>query len=470
MRTDYKKLISNTGMLAAGNFASSLLGMFMVPFYTSVLTTSEYGVSDLITVTTALLFPFVSLAISESIMRFALDKNTDHRSIYSVGIYTVLLGSFLFFLFYPFIKKTSIGEYTPFFMVYFISFCIHTITVYFAKGLNQIKKYSIAGLITSFVFIVCNLLFLLVLKTGIEGYLLSYIISQWCSTLYLFFGCKLYKYLIKVSAIDQNLVRKMIVYSLPIIPNSISWWISNSSDKYVLNYYKGLSEVGIYSVSYKIPTIMLTIMGFFISAWQISSVDDFGTEKSKKFFSDVNGKIVYTSALVASCLIITSKIFAGFLYSKDFFEAWIYVPMLVMANVFCVMSSFIGSIYTASKQTKMLSVSTVAGALLNIILNFALIPYIGVMGAALSTFISYLIIYVIRIINTRQILTYDVDFKTQFLLFGLMFMMSICVIADSTIGWICSILIFVLQLILSRKFLNQFYCIIYNMISSKISR
>lgn len=352
MKREYKKLLSNTGLLAIGSFASSLLGMLLIPFYTAVLSTVDYGISDLIVTTTSLLYPFTTLAISESIMRFALDKLVDKKSVYSIGLSMIFGGYILLLLCSPIIKRSTIGNYYYYFLLYYISYCVHTVTSYFVKEIEEIKIYSIAGLLNSAIVISCNLYFLLVLKIGIIGYLLSSILGHGLTALFMFISGRLYEYIIPVWKIDGHLFRKMIQYSIPIIPNSISWWIANSSDKYVLNHFVNVSQVGIYSISYKIPTIMMTVMGFFISAWQISAVDDFGTKKSQEFFSDVFRKCFAVNVILASGLIALSKVMGSFLYSSDFFIAWKYVPVLVLANVFNVMASFMGTIYTSAKKQR----------------------------------------------------------------------------------------------------------------------
>lgn len=462
MKKEYGKLIKNTGLLAIGSFASSLLGMLLIPFYTAVLSTKDYGISDLIVTTTSLLYPFTTLAISESIMRFALDKGDSKKSIYSIGLTIAFAGYLLVLLFSPWIKTTAIGSYYVYFLLYYLFYCLHTITSYFVKGLEEIKTYSVAGLLNSVVVISCNLLFLLVFKMGIVGYLLSSIIGHAVTTGFLFVRVKLYRYIQPFWKIDRSLLQQMIRYSIPIIPNSISWWIANSSDKYILNHYTDVSQVGIYAVSYKIPTIMMTIMGYFISAWQISAVEDFGTEKSQNFFSEVYKKCFAMNLLVAATLILSSKIMAGFLYSADFFAAWRFVPILVIANVFNVLASFMGTIYTASKRTKMLSISTMIGAVTNILMNFMLIPSMGAMGAAIATAISYAIMWLVRIINTRHIMKLSINLKRDSILLLLLIAEIVAVTIDSIYSWIIALIIFCVIIFENRAVMCELWKIIIN--------
>jgi len=467
MQPQYKKLIKNTGLFAIGTFATSLLGMLMTPLYTSVLSTSDYGAADLITITTSLLLPLVVCGVYEGILRFSLDKDADYKTIFSLGILLSLGGTLLVALFLPIISKTTIGPYKWFFITYFACCSLHTILSYFVKGIEKIRTYTIGGIIGSIVVISSNLFFLLYLKIGVYGYITSLILGHLIPSLFFIYKERLFQYLVLPSKLDHKLINAIFAYSIPIIPNGISWWIANSSDKYILNHFTDVSQVGIYAVSYKIPTIMMTIMGFFIASWQLSSVEEFGTDKSKAFYSNIYNKYVLISILLASLLIITAKPFASFLYAKDFFIAWRFVPILVIANVFNILSSFMGTVYIGAKKTKMLSISTMAGAGANIILNFLLIPYWGAMGAALATAASYTIIYVIRTIHSRSIMTFEVNHGRDILLFILLIAQAVFVLIDCFWTIQLAVLIFVYISFYSRHMFREVAVIIVGKLKQK---
>lgn len=468
MRSEYKKLLKNTGLLAIGSFASSLLGMFLTPLYTSILSTTDYGISDLVSTSTSLLFPFASVAISQSIMRFSLDKASNKPSIYSSGLYTVLLGSLVLLpASFPIISQTVLAAYYHYFVLYYLSYAFHVITSYFVQGLEQVRIYSISGLLNTVIVIGCNILFLLVLNWGVEGYLLSFIIGHLTATVFLFFAARLYKHVVLPWKIDRALYKKMLRFSLPVIPHSVSWWIANSSDKYILTYFAGAAAVGVYSVSYKIPSIIMTVMGFFTSAWQLSAVEDFGSEKSKQFFAGVYNKCVVINVLLAAALIVTAKPFGYVLYAKEFFEAWHYVPVLIIANVFNVLAMFLGSVYTAAKRTKMLAVSTVAGALGNIVLNFVLIPFMGALGAAIATAAAYVLMWIIRVINTRKLLAFPIDFKRDIMLFIVLIALTTLVLIDHVIAYVAA---WVLALALVVFFRRVLWDIVKTLLQSVTAR
>ena len=233
------------------------------------------------------------------------------------------------------------------------------------------------------------------------------------------------------------------------IPNSLNWWISNSADKYMLMYFSGMGVTGIYSVSQKIPSMLSVISTIFMSAWQISAVDNFGSKDSLDFYSDIYRKYSSLNIISITTLICFTKLLANFLFSKDFYEGWIFVPILLLAYYFNAMSSFLGTIYTSAKKTKMLFISTVVAASSNISLNFVFIPLFGGMGASISTFISYFITWIIRIINTRRIMIINWNRKNDICSICLIIIQIIIVMYNNSF-W-CSILVFFIVLIINRK-------------------
>lgn len=429
----YKNLGKNVLLMTVGNFASKMMSFFLIPFYTAILTTEEYGISDLMTTTVNLLLPFLTLLMSEAVMRFALDKNNDATSVFTTGLTVTLFGTALFLVLSPLaLLYQSIAHYYVYFVVYYIVVALHTTISYFVRGIDKVGIYTISGMLQTLFFLILNILFLAVIKIGIKGYLLSMILGHVISIICLIAGTKLYKY-VKPSSFDRVLLRKMLAYSVPMIPNSLSWWISNSSDKYLITFFCGVTLTGVYSVSQRIPSLFATISTIFMGAWQISAVEDWGSEQTRKFFSEVYNRYSVLNNVIVSGLIFLAKIMARILFSKDFYDGWFYVSILLFAFLFHAMSSFFGSIYTSAKKTKMLFSSTLAGALLNIVFNIIMIPLWGGIGAAVATFISYFAIWVIRLVDSRKILIMDLRLTRDTLCYLLIVLQIIVIMLDMNI-------------------------------------
>lgn len=418
---DRKKLVKNSALMFIGQFASKVLVFFLVPFYTSVLSTEEYGISDLLVTTSNMTYPFFTLMISTAILRFCLDKTGDPYEIFSAGLWVDLAGYVLLmavsFVFFPFVMEQ---KFLPYFLVYYFVYAINALLLNFLRGINNVKMYSISGVLHTVLLISSNLLLLLVFKLGIIGYLLSMIFSIGIVDVIVLIKTKIVKRIILPWNIDKRLLRGMIKYCIPLIPNQMSWWINDSSDRYIMNIYRTTSELGVYSASYKIPAIISTTMTIFNGAWEISAVDDFGSERNRKFFSETFEQYLHILVVVSTFVLVFLRPIAKLLLRKDFYTAWLFVPALLYATLFHGLSGFIGTIFTTAKKTNMIFLTTILGASANIVLNFCLIPNYGAQGAAIATAAGYIVTFVSRFVFSRKIMTLIVSYKCDLLVLALL--------------------------------------------------
>ena len=406
----YGKLGKNVALLTLGNFASKVLSFLLVPLYTAVLSTEAFGTADIITTSVNLFLPIFTGLIYEAVMRFALEKDSDKTQVFSGGFWITFFGSSLVVFLFQLLRFSE--EYAPFMwliILYFISLAFYNLILQYVKGKENVQVYAIAGVANTLVYICSNIFFLLVINMGVKGYLLSFVIGHTASLVYAFFAGKVYKDLIFWSEVKRDKLHEMLRYSLPLIPNSLSWWVSNSSGKYILLMYCGAAVNGIFSVSYKIPSILTIFVTIFIGAWQISAVDEFGSEESREFFSNIYRKYEAVLFMGGALLVCGTKVLASFLFSNDFYSAWLYTPVLIVAFIFNSLGSFFGSIYTSAKKTSMLLYSTLLAAVLNVVFSLILIPKFLAMGAAIATLISYSVLWFIRAVDSKRIIKLETN-------------------------------------------------------------
>lgn len=409
--TGEKKLGKNIVIITIGNFSTKLLTFFLVPFYTSILSAEEYGIYDLVISTVNLIFPIISLLISEAVVRFALDKNIDKAKVFSVSLCVIAIEAIVFLCLSPLILlSNTLKEYYIFFVLYFITHLLFTFIFQFVRGIEKMKQYAIGGFLSTLLMVLLNILLLAVFKIGLTGYFVANIASSFIVCIYLFFACRLYKYVVPLEKRDKMLLSSMLKYSVPMIPNGLSWWINTSSDKFFITYYFGAGASGLYSVAYKIPSLLTTFTQIVLNAWQISAVEDFGTEGTRRFFTKIYNYYFTLTLFFVSIIVALTKIISRILFQNEFYDAWVFVPLLMVAYFFHDLSAFVATIYTTSKRTKMLSYTTLVGAVINIILNFILIPKWGAIGAVITTLISYLVVWGIRVIHSRTILRIDYNY------------------------------------------------------------
>ena len=444
-------------LFAIGSFAQKMMSFVFVPFYTAVLSTSDYGISDLILTLCNMLWPFFTLLINDAVLRFCLDKKADKRQVVSIGIYINIVGTMLMLIVSPIVVHAAdLQGYEWYFIAYYIAFMLNSFFSYALRGLELTKLFSVTGVINTGIAISCNLLFLVVFKLGLKGYLLSFIIAYTATSIVQFVLGNFRKFIINPFKINREFLLEMIKYSVPLVPNSISWWLSNSANKVILSQVCGVAANGLYSVAFKIPSIITVCSSIFSNAWQISAVDGFGSEENRRYFSDIYYKYSTVCMYLVSAIIVFNKLICKILFSNDFYYAWVFVPVLVYAVSYQIMSGFLGTIYTTAKKTKMVFISTVIAAVSNIVLSSVLIPRMEGMGAAISTCISYFIIWIIRVFDSRKIMVLDVDWRREVVCNILLLAQVVLGCQKSLMYSLACFIIFLLVLFLKRDFLTEF--------------
>lgn len=396
-RTKY--LLKNMGILTISNFASKILIFLLVPLYTTVLSTVEYGTYDLAVSTVTLLYPILSLNIVDAVMRFSMDKEYSKEKIAVIGFKLILISIVIFavgmILFNKFKIWSEINGLEGFVFLYYFSYVFNQFLIQFAKGLECVREMGIAGVISTFAMVGGNIFFLLVLKEGLPGFFLANIIAQGISAIYLLIKLKLWVYLKNLN-VEKTLIWEMLVYCLPLLASTIGWWVNSASDKYVVAFMLGVSANGILSVSYKIPQIINVVQSIFIQAWQISAIKEYGEKDTARFYGKTFLIINVFMCAACSWLILLTRPLAYLMYAKDFFQAWQYVPFLLISSVFNCASGLLGPILSAQKNSKAMMWSAIIGASVNIIMNITLVHYIGIQGATIATLICSIIIYEVR--------------------------------------------------------------------------
>nr|WP_317315678.1 polysaccharide biosynthesis C-terminal domain-containing protein [Limosilactobacillus mucosae] len=401
----YIYLLKNVGLLTLSNFATKLLSFFLVPLYTSILTTGQYGTYDLFNTTVSVLIPIFTLNALEFVLRFSLDSDYNREAIVTVackwlGI-SVVVSLVIILVNNLFSLNYWLTKYSWYFVLMFFTQALSGLVTAYARGTDHVAALSVSSVIASAFTIVCNILFLIPFHLGLPGYFLANIIGPLIQCLYLVVVMRVWKD-INFKAKYNMQEREMLHYSIPMIANSISWWVNNASDRYVVIWFCGIAANGIYSVSNKIPSILNVFQTIFGQAWALSAVKDFDPNDKSGFFINTYNAYNCLMVIVCSLIIASDRFLSKFLYIGKFYSAWKYVPFLTIAVVFGALVGYIGGFFTAVKDSKKFATSTVVGAVTNIILNLILVPVIGALGSALATTVSYIEVWIIRLIQSKK--------------------------------------------------------------------
>lgn len=439
MNPKIKKLVFDTGLFALSNIGSKLLVFILVPFYTSMLSTWEYGIVDLITTTNNFLVPVLTLSIGEAVLRFPFDKNSDKGQILANGVGVCLIAVLAVCLLSPLLRimGEEFKEYWGWLPVLFFSTVSNTLLSNFTRGINKVKTFALKGILQTLLIILFNIIFLLFLRLGLNGYILSIVVADFFAVGFLIIGGRIFCSLEKYS-MNKVLMREMLSYSLPLIPTVIAWWIMQLSDKYMVVWFCGASLAGIYSISYKIPSILSTITSIFTQAWQISAFQNSDEADYSEFVSTIYNCFVVLNVIICALLIMLSKILGMILFQKEYFEAWKCVPSLLIAYLFSGLSGVLASVFSASKKTNTLFYSTLIGAVLNVIFNLVLIPKFGIIAAAFTTCTGFMATWVVRIFLTRKFINIKVNWAKDSLAYILLLISAAVMTIDVIYKyWVC---------------------------------
>ena len=446
-----KYLAKNTAIFALGNIATKLITFFLVPLYTNILSTAEYGTVDLINTLCTVLAPILILNISEAVMRFALDKDADKEKIMSIGL-TVLGGAIIVgCILFPIVPLfQEIAPYTIYIYLYTITLGASQLFQCYLRGQERLVHYSIGSIIHTFLIAVLNILFLAVWHKGIKGYFAAYILSNVATAIYGYFAGNV-RQVIKRFGFDVRLAKAMAKYSVVLIPNTFMWWIMNSSDRVMVTSMIGVAANGIYAVSYKLPTLISTITGIFNQAWSYSAIREDGSDDENEYNNKVFIGLLSTVMLFGIGMLAVIKPFLGIYVGKDYFEAWKYTPFLIVGCVYLTLATFMSTSYTVHKDSFGFLFSATFGAVLNIILNFILIPSIGVYGAALATCISYIAVFIFRLFHTRKYMNYNIN-NIEFFAGSIMLIVSsVLMFVEGTVGTVIQFIILAFAIYLYSK-------------------
>lgn len=457
----YKSLIKNSFLFAIGSIGSKAISFFMLPLYTRMLTTSDYGQLDILQTTISLLIPLVTLQVVEAVFRFSVDmRDKDSASkVLTNGIFLCLIGMLITLLLFPIFNNFEpFATYTTMFYLIMFLTIFHGIIKQFVRGLEKIKTFVAADLIYTGSFVTFNIVFLVNLRMGLRGYFLSMVLAHLVAIIVLIIFANVFKYL-NLKSFNKKLLKTMLIYSIPLIPNGLMWWVMNVSDRYILTYFLGFDATGIYSVSYKFPSLITLMNSIFFMAWQLSAMQEYGKDGYDNFYKNIFGVLSSFLLLITAAVLLILKPLMSVFVADAFYESWKYVPLLLVGTVFQAFSSFFGTNYTASKKTKGAFTTSVYGAIVNVGINLLLIPIWGIQAAAFSTMLAYLTMWLLRIFDTKKFVKIKIDWKSlifSIVLIGIQ-IVGLYTITNMIKFFIVETILILVMLFIQRKYIKQVY-------------
>lgn len=465
-----KYLAKNTIIFTLGNLGTKLIQFFLVPLYTNVLSTADYGVVDLVTTIGMVLAPILLLNINDGVMRFALDKGADFNKIMSIGLAAFIFCLITGLVIFPIGNiSNQLGNYSSYIFFYTISYAGNLLFFGYLRGTEKLLQFSIGNIINAMLIASFNIFFLVIIKIGIAGYFLSYTLANFICCIYAFIVGNV-KEVIWNFKLDKKLMIKMLKYSVVLIPNTFMWWIINSSDRVMITSFIGNSANGIYAISCKIPTLLSTIVTIFNTAWSYSAIKENDSYDRDEYNNSVYNGLVMLSVVIGAAMMLVMKPFLAVYVSKMYYKAWMFTPYLVVGCVFLSIASFLGAYYTVNKDSKGFLYSSSVAAAINLLLNYLLIPKIGIAGAALATAISYIAVFLYRAVDTKKYISINVFSKKHLVSYILLMLIGCSMFIEGLMSYLLMIIIYIIILILYKETWWMYIISLKQILESKLKK
>lgn len=456
-----KTLFKNTLIITIGKICTQLITFFLLPLYTAILSTEEYGTVDLLNTLVSLLLPIVTFQVEQAVFRNLIDnrENEDEKKkIISTGIFSVILQCIIyiciFFLISPFFEN----QYKYFLATNVIAYIFASLTQQMARGLGKNTHFAIGSFLSAFTTIIFNLLFLVVFKFGAYGMLMANMLGQIICTLYNIIVLRLYKY-ISISEFKKSVLMKLWKYSLPLIPNAISWWVFNASDRVIVSGILGVAQNGILSAAHKFSNVFITLYNIFNLSWTEMVSLHIEDSDAKEFLNKMTNMMLRFFTAMAVGIIACMPFVYPIMINEKFSDGYNLVPIMMLGCIFNVVVGLISTIYVAKKNTKAIANTSIVSAVINITVNLCLIKFIGLYASTIANLTAYFVMSVYRLYDLKK-KYFEIKIDRTFIIATILVLIPILIAfySNNMILYVIGLAIAVVYAyIINRKNLNKIF-------------
>lgn len=457
MMSQESNLARKTAIYAIGNIGSKILAYVMVLVYSYYINPSDMGYYDLVLSTVAMVQPIIIFQINDGVYRFMIDgKHGKNKNIIGTSYRFISLTTLLSEIIFAVVAFFANLEYPVWVGLYLATTIAYVFFHDAVRGIGKSKMYAFCGIFNSLIMLSSEVIGLIFLNMGVLALLVSKVIANFLTILLIIFKNKDFQDAFR-SKFDKRTFKSLLSYSAPLVPNTVCWWIVNSSDRFIILFFLGQSFNGIYSMSNKFPTVLTTITSIFYLAWQEEAIRGYDSPNRDEFFSKIFHK--YSTLLFSMCLcaIPATKIVIELFVSDSYKNSWQFTGFLYLGAAFSALCSFLGLGYQISKETKRSVTTTVVAAGINILINILCVKFIGLHAASISTFLAYLFLFVIRIRHTKRYYTLSIKWTKFIILFlSSMFIIAATFVSnwlfvDILLGVIGTVVMFILNVSLVKS-------------------
>lgn len=398
------ELAKNTAILTIGRLSTQCISFFLLPLYTAVLSTEDYGTYDLLVTYATLLLPLVNWQLDQGLFRYMLDyreRKEKQSALFSTLFASSLAQTILYAVLYAIVAPLLHIKNAYFLFLYVVLHVFMALLLQFVRGLGKRVDYTIASFISASATTVLNVLTLVVFKMGLQGLYVSTLTAQVLTIVYLVVVSRTWEF-ISPKKVQLSLLKRVLGYSLPLIPNNLAWWVVNASDRTVISYFIGLAANGIYTVANKFPHVFISFYNIFNLSWTETVSLHFYDEDRDEFLSETMTSLFKMFSSACFGIVALMPFIFGILVNAKYADAYNHILILMYAMLFRVLVGLYSCVYVAEKKAKKIATTSVAAAVVNLGVNLLLVRYIQLYAASLSTLIAFLSMFLIRYIDINK--------------------------------------------------------------------
>ncbi len=420
MESRGKDLLKNTGILVVAKISTQIVSFLLLPLYTALLSTAEYGEIDLYASFIMILIPFLTLQLEMGIFKFLITEKNDHNQKCIISTAFIFIGIMISAgtVIYWIIAGIFSFNYVLLVYLYYLTTTIMTVLLQICRGYGDNKAYAMASFVSSSFAVLLNVVFVAILRMKVEGILLASIIANSISIIYMVKKTYIFRYL-GLQFYDKDMGNKLLRYSIPLVFNQIASWAINYSDRVIILSKWGMGYNGVYSLANKFSSIMNTFFNVFNLAWTENVCKCLEDRDNIKYINMMFMLIFNIYLALVTGIVNLLPFFFYIMVNNNYYVAYGHVPILLLATFFSGIAATIGSVYIAYGRTKEVSLTTFLACICNIIVHLALLNICGLYAASISTLVSFAMLFIYRFIFIQKFFTLHINLKNILIQFAL---------------------------------------------------
>jgi O-antigen/teichoic acid export membrane protein len=398
------KFVKDIGIYAIGNIGSKIITFLMVPMYTHYVDKSDFGYYDLCFTWCLLLMPFVTLQLRDGAFRFLLDCDNDTRRkrIVTFVSRTLISTTILSCLITGALALFTNIQYLGYALGMLLAMSFQEVYSQVFRGLRNNRAFVTVGILSALGIGLFSIFFVVGLGWGIKGIFLANILARVLALIIVEARVRLITRNTRWSISSREVAHDILRYTLPLLPGSLCWWLTGSSDRLFITHFLGLDVNGVYAVATRFTGIIYTLAVIYYQAWQETAILQYNSPDRDRFFSRMFSSYITLLGLILVGYVFLLKVNYGWMVAEQYHESLNFIYPLGLSAVIFAAAAFFDMGYQCAKDTKRTLPAIVLSAAINVVLNFLLIKPLGVYGVIVTQLVTYLVLFIYRWHDMRR--------------------------------------------------------------------